>query len=206
MATHRRHASSYADSRSVTQRLVSNSAQVQRLLYSNFRSSPSRPTPSPWPDEFILYENVLASLMANSSYWSSSTAMSSAAALRPSSPLGRAPFRIEAAIREHILYLYRGRVSRGVLDHKTSAAVVCALHSGVSRNKSQTRALDMCWCLGATSVNQILDATLSPAHSNAVRFKLLSPRSGNRRSHKIALGTLSSILNHVRKVVGSICS
>ena len=93
---------------------------------------------------------------------------------------------------------------RGVLDQRTSAAVVCALHSGVSRNKSQTRAREMCKCLGATSVNQIREATLSPAHSRAVAFKLLSPKSGKRNSQRIAFGTLSKILSQVRKVVGSI--
>lgn len=91
-----------------------------------------------------------------------------------------------------------------MLDHKTSAAVVWALHSGVSRKRSQTRAREMCWCFGATSVNQMRDATLSPAHSWAVRFRLLSPKSGKRSSHRIAFGTLSKILNQVRKVVGSI--
>lgn len=156
------------------------------------------------PMPMLLYDNPLARLTADSSYWSSSEAMSSCAASLPSRVLGNALVRIEAAIREHILYLYFGYVSNGVDDHSISAAVVCALHSGVSKKRSQIRARDMCCPLGATSVNQIRDAISSPAQSLAVRLRLLSPRSGNRSSHRMAFGTLARIRNQVRKVVGSI--
>lgn len=142
--------------------------------------------------------------MAKRSYSSSSRAINSAAAASPARDLGKAPLRIEAAMREHILYLYRGRVRRGVEDQRTSAAVVWALHSGVSRKRSQTRAREMCRCLGATSVNQMRSAMSFPAHSRAVRLRLVSPKSGNLRSQRIALGTLLRMRSHVRKVVGSI--
>lgn len=111
---------------------------------------------------------------------------------------------MDAAIREHILYGYRGKVSNGVLDHKMSAAVVCALHSGVSRNKSQTRAREICWFLGATSVKIMRDSTSGPAHCLAVALKLPSPGSGNRSNHKTARGARESIRNQDRNVVGSI--
>ena len=59
-----------------------------------------------------------------SSYSSSLDAISSFAACAPAGVLGNAPLRIDAAIREHILCLYRGSVSNGVPDQSTSAAVV----------------------------------------------------------------------------------
>jgi hypothetical protein len=124
--------------------------------------------------------------------------------LLPSCDCGSAPRSIDAAIREHILYGYRGNVSNGVLDQSTSAAVVCALHSGVSRNKSHIRALDMCWFFCATSVNIIRLATSAPAHNSAVFLKLDSPDSGNRKSQRIALGTLDNIRSQERKMLGSI--
>lgn len=130
--------------------------------------------------------------------------MSSSIAFSPAELLGRAPFKIDAAIREHILYGYRGKVSKGVLDHKQSAAVVWALHSGVSRNKSQTRALAICCCFGATSVNMIREATSTLAHCLAVLLRLVSPSSGKRRSHSTAFGTLERIRSHDLNVDGSI--
>ena len=93
-----------------------------------------------------------------------------------------------------------------MLDQSTSAAVVCALHSGVSRKRSQTLAREMCCCFGATSVKMIRSAISSPAHALAVRFRLLSPSSGNRSSQRTALGTAASIRSQVRNVVGSICT
>ena len=50
--------------------------------------------------------------------------MSSLATRAPCGVLGNAPVRMEAAMREHILYSYRGSVSSGVPDQSTSAAVV----------------------------------------------------------------------------------
>jgi hypothetical protein len=140
-----------------------------------------------------------------SSYSSSLLAMSSLAACRPSGDFGSAPLRIEAAMREHILYLYRGSVRSGVPDHRTSAAVVWALHSGVSRKRSQTRARAMCWLFCATSVKMTRRATSGEAHSSAVCFRFVSPRSGKRSSQSTAFGTRSKIRSQVRKVVGSIC-
>lgn len=93
---------------------------------------------------------------------------------------------------------------RGVPLQSTSAAVVCALHSGVSRKRSQMRAREMCACLGATSVKMIREAIASPAHAVAVWRRLCSPRSGKRRSHRTALGARASIRSHDRNVVGSI--
>ena len=108
-------------------------------------------------------------------------------------------------MREHILCLCRGKVSNGVPDQRTSAAVVCALHSGVSRKMSQTCAREMCWSFGATSVKIMREATSSPAQATARAFRLPSPRSGKRRSQRMALGTRERIRSQVLKVVGSIC-
>lgn len=151
-----------------------------------------------------LYFRPLAKLTASCSYESSLSAIKSDAASWPSWLLGSAPFKIDAAMREHILYGYLGRVRRGVLDHNTSAAVVCALHSGVSRKRSQTLAREICWSLGATSVKTNRLATSCPAQSSAVLRKLLSPSSGKRNSQRIAFGTLERMRSQQRKVDGSI--
>jgi hypothetical protein len=57
----------------------------------------------------------------------------------------------EAATLEHILNSYFGNVMIGVPLHRISAAVVCALHSGVSKNMSATLPRLMWICFGATS-------------------------------------------------------
>lgn len=49
------------------------------------------------------------------------------------------------------------RVMRGVLLHRMSHAVVCALHAGVSRNRSARNPLFTCSSLGATSLKMIWD-------------------------------------------------
>ena len=95
-------------------------------------------------------------------------------------------------------------MSRGVPDQSTSAAVVCALHSGVSRKRSQTRAREMWYCFGATSVKSIRDATSGVAHCRAVSRRFDSPKSGNRSSQRTALGRRERMRSQVRKVVGSI--
>jgi hypothetical protein len=46
---------------------------------------------------------------------------------------------------------------RGVLLHRMSHAVVCALHAGVSRNRSARNPLFTCSSLGATSLKMIWD-------------------------------------------------
>lgn len=53
-------------------------------------------------------------------------------------------------------------------------------------------------------MNMMRDATSEPTQSKAVCFRLLSPKSGNRSSHKTALGTRDRMRSQVRKVVGSI--
>lgn len=103
------------------------------------------------------------------------------------------------------MYLCLGNVSNGVPLHSTSVAVVCALHSGVSRNRSSTLAREMCSFLGATSVNISRDAVSSPAHAIAVSLRFFSPTSGNRSSQSTAFGIRAKIRSHVRYVVGSIC-
>lgn len=108
-------------------------------------------------------------------------------------------------MREHILYPYRGRVKSGVPLQRTSAAVVWALHSAVSRTRSQIRAREMWRCLGATSVKMTREATFSPAQRRAVLRRWCSPRSGKRRSHRMEFGTRARMRSQVRKVVGSIC-
>lgn len=91
-----------------------------------------------------------------------------------------------------------------MLDHKTSAAVVWALHSGVSRNRSHTLAREMCWFLGATSVKTRRLATSVPAQARAVLLRFASPSSGNLNNQRTAFGTWESIRSHVRNVLGSI--
>lgn len=146
-----------------------------------------------------------ASLIASASYSSSDEAMSSRSHLFLSlGSLGSAPRRILAAMREHILYSHLGNVNSGVPDHKQSAAVVCALHSGVSRNKSQILAREMCKCFGATSVKIMREATCGPAQRAAVLRRCDSPKSGKRSNQSTLLGTAESIRSQVRKVVGSI--
>lgn len=86
----------------------------------------------------------------------------------------------------------------------TSAAVVWALHSAVSRTMSQMRAREMWRCLGATSVKRTREATSSPAQRRAVARRWDSPRSGKRRSQRIDFGTRARMRSQVRKVVGSI--
>lgn len=87
---------------------------------------------------------------------------------------------------------------------RTSVAVVWALHSGVSRNRSRTLARAMCVFFGATSVKMILDAVASPAHALAMSRRFCSPVSGKRSSQRTALGMRARIRSHVRNVVGSI--
>lgn len=131
-------------------------------------------------------------------------ATSSLRACRPASVSGKALLKILDAMREHILYLYRGNVSIGVPLQRISAAVVCALHSGVSKNKSTTCARAICACLGATSVKIIRDAISSFAHLTAQSLRFCSPSSGNRKSHRTAFGMSERMRSHVRNVVGSI--
>lgn len=200
--THLLHASSYELSKSLTHLRVSKSALDQRLSYRIFLNSTNLAFPIPRPCES--YTRSFPSLIAVCSYSSSLPAINSFAALFPASFFGSALVRILAAMRLHILYLYRGSVNRGVPLHNTSAAVVCALHSGVSRKRSQTRAREMCWCLGATSVKTMREAMDSPAQSVAMRFRFCSPRSGKRRSQRMARGMRARMRSQVRKVVGSI--
>ena len=49
------------------------------------------------------------------------------------------------------------RVIRGVLLHRMSHAVVCALHAGVSRKRSARNPLFTCSSLWATSLKMIWD-------------------------------------------------
>jgi hypothetical protein len=81
---------------------------------------------------------------------------------------------------------------------------VWALHSGVSRNRSRIFARAMCVFFGATSVKIIREAVSSPAQTFAVSRRFCSPRSGKRRSQRIALGIRARIRSQVRNVVGSI--
>src|SRR5271156_7204584 len=108
------------------------------------------------------------------------------------------------AILEHILYSHRPHVTIGVPDHTTSAAVVCALHSGVSRKRSTTDARVMCVPFGATPVKTIREAISAPAQSRAYPIKFFSPRSGNLKSQRIAFGTEARMRRYTRNIEGSI--
>mmetsp|Transcript_37167 Transcript_37167/g.94985 ORF Transcript_37167/g.94985 Transcript_37167/m.94985 type:complete len:214 (+) Transcript_37167:246-887(+) len=105
----------------------------------------------------------------------------------------------EAATREAMRS--RGSVTIGAPAHKTSHPVVCALHSGVSRNTSARPERRMCRFLAATSVKMMRDWS-TPRAAASARI-LGSPKCGKRRSQRTELGTRLRMLHHVLKVSGS---